>query len=74
MRFALKVPIVRYAIDIYGAGIAWRVRHMVGISMPIAPKHRCGLTPEALAMSALADQRDRDALLRALLRHPSIVD
>ena len=47
---------------------------MVGISMPTAPKHRCGLTPEALAMPALADQRDRDAQSRTLLRRPSIVE
>jgi len=73
MRFALKVPIIRHAIDIYGAGIAWGVRHIVGTSMPTVPKHRCGFMPKAQAVPARADRPDHGAP-SALLRHPAIVD
>ena len=56
MRFALKVPIIRYAIDIYGAGIASGVRHVVGTSMLTVAKHRCWFMSKAQAMPALADR------------------
>ena len=45
MRFALQVPIIRHAIDIYGAGIASGVRHIAGTSMAALTKHGAGSCP-----------------------------